>query len=69
MQPDEVLRLGPDQQVCFVSGTNPSLNPILAGRRPYYLRPDLAGAYLPNPDRPPFDRVKVASRFGWSWTW
>jgi type IV secretion system protein VirD4 len=69
MQPDEVLRLEPDQQVCFISGKKPSLNPVLAGRRPYYLRPDLAGAYLSNPYRPPFDRVKVASRFGWSWTW
>ena len=69
MLPDEVLRLGPGQQVCFISGKNPSLNPLLACRRPYYARPDLAGAYLPNPDRPPFDRVKVASRFGWSWTW
>jgi type IV secretion system protein VirD4 len=69
MHPDEVLRLGPDQQVCFVSGKTPSLKPVLAGRRPYYTRPDFAGAYLPNPNHPPFDRVKVASRFGWSWTW
>lgn len=69
MHPDEVLRLGPNQQVCFVSGKTPSLNPVLAGRRPYYARPEFAGAYLPNPNHPPFDRVKVASRFGWSWTW
>ena len=69
MLPDEVLRLEPGQHVCFISAKEPRLNPLLAGRRPYYARPDLAGAYLPNPDRPPFDRIKVAGRFGWSWTW
>lgn len=69
MQPDEVLRMEMDEQICFISGTKPALKPVLAKRCPYYARPDLAGAYLSNPYRPPFDRVKVASRFGWSWTW
>ncbi len=67
--PDEILRLGPNQQVCFVSGKNPPLKPILGGRWPYYLLPEFAGAYLPNPNHPPYDRVTVAPRFGKAVQW
>ena len=67
MTPDEVLRLGPEEQVCFISGKG--LNPVLGERRPYYDRPEFLGAYLPNPDRPPYDRITVKGRFGRSKTW
>lgn len=69
MLPDEILRLGLNQQICFVNGKTPALKPILGWRWPYYLRHDLAGAYLPNPDRPPYDRVEVAKRSGKSQQW
>lgn len=69
MLPDEVLRLTSRQQICFVSAKDACLHPILGWRWPYYLRPDLAGTYLPNPDRPPYDRVEVAERFGKQRQW
>lgn len=62
MSPDEVLRLGSDQHICFISSKN--LNPILGLRLPYFLRPDLAGAYLPNPDHPPYDQVPILNPKG-----
>lgn len=67
--PDEILRLGLNQQICFVGGKSPSLKPILGGRWPYYLLPEFAGAYLPNPNHPPYDRVTVAPRFGKARQW
>ena len=57
--PDEVLRLAPDRYLAFISGRVP--DPFEGVRKPYLLRPDFAGAYLPNPEHPPSDRVRVAA--------
>jgi len=60
MTPDEVLRMGPREQVCFISGKR--LNPIAGQRQPYYERQDLVGSYLPNPNHPPYDRIVLPQR-------
>lgn len=60
--PDEILNLPEDKQILFVSGK--SLPPILAERRRYFERQDLAGTYVGNPYHPPVDHVQVATRFG-----
>ena len=60
--PDEILNLPEDKQILFVSGK--SVPPILAERRRYFERQDLAGTYVGNPYHPPVDRVQVATRFG-----
>lgn len=62
MAPDEVLSLAEEQQVLFISGLG--LMPILADKYPYFTRPEMAGAYLPNPYHPPYDRVSIATRYG-----
>jgi type IV secretion system protein VirD4 len=58
MTPDEVMNMPEDKQILFVSGLN--LRPILADKYPYYTRPEMAGAYMPNPYHPPYDRVPIA---------
>lgn len=61
LTPDEILRLPEDRQVLFISGID--CPPLLARKLPYYARPKLTGAYLPNPYHPPYDRVAVAGGF------
>lgn len=61
MTPDEVLGMPEHEQVLFISGLK--LRPILAQKYPYYTRPEMAGAYLPNPYHPPHDLVAIAD--GW----
>lgn len=65
MTPDEVLALGEDEQILFISGKN--LKPILANKYPYYTRREMAGLYLPNPHHPPVDRVRIQTLFGKRW--
>jgi type IV secretion system protein VirD4 len=62
MTPDEVLAMAEDKQIMFVSGLN--LRPILAEKYPYYLRPEMAGRFLPNPYHPPCDSVVVQTEHG-----
>lgn len=65
MTPDEVLGMPEHEQVLFVSGLG--LRPILANKHPYYTRSEMAGAYLPNPYHPPYDRVPIAGHWrGWA---
>lgn len=59
---DEVLSLGLDKQVLFLSGKEPLA--VLADRKPYFECAELAGLYLPNPYHPPYDRVRIAGRWG-----
>jgi type IV secretion system protein VirD4 len=65
MTPDEVLNMPEEKQVLFVSGLG--LHPILADKYPYFTRPEMAGAYLPNPFHPPTDRVRIATRSRLRW--
>lgn len=65
MNPDEILNMGEQYQLIFVSGRG--VMPILAHRYPYYTRREMAGAYMPNPYHPPGDRVSIATRFGQKW--
>lgn len=58
MTPDEVLNMPEHEQVLFVSGLG--VAPIRAEKHPYYTRPEMAGAYLPNPYHGPRDRVRIA---------
>jgi type IV secretion system protein VirD4 len=58
MAPDELMNMPEHQQLLFISGVN--LRPILADKYPYYTRPEMAGAYLPNPYHPPYDHVPIA---------
>lgn len=62
LTPDEVLALREDQQILFISGLN--LRPILAQKLPFYVRPELAGRYLPNPYHPPTDSVSIMTARG-----
>lgn len=59
---DEVLSLGADKQILFLSGKEPLA--VLAERRPYFECAELAGQYLPNPYHPPYDHVRIATRWG-----
>ena len=59
---DEVLSLGADKQVLFLSSREPLA--VLADRRPYFECPELAGLYLPNPYHPPMTHVRIATRWG-----
>lgn len=63
MTPDEILNMPEDRQILFVSGLG--LQPIYASKFPYFTRPEMAGAYLPNPYHGPSDRVRVARRWRW----
>ncbi|MDH4980956.1 type IV secretory system conjugative DNA transfer family protein [Hyphomicrobium sp. D-2] len=65
MTEDEVLGLGGDQHILFISGREPLA--MRADRYPYFTRREFAGLYLPNPFHPPYDRVQVAGRFGSKW--
>jgi len=65
MTPDEVLRMGEDEQILFISGLG--LNPIRANKYPYYDRRENAGRYLPNPYHPPVDKVRIKTRLGRKW--
>ncbi len=58
VMPEEVLQIPEDRQVLFVSGRN--IKPIYARKLPYFSRPEMAGAYLPNPYHGPQDRVRIA---------
>ena len=60
LTPDEVLNLPEHQQILFVSGLD--LAPVLAHKRPYFTRPEMAGGYLPNPYHPPAHCVPVAGQ-------
>ena len=60
MTPDELMTMPENQQVLFISGLG--LKPILANKYPYYTRPEMAGAYLPNPYHGPQDRVPIAGQ-------
>jgi type IV secretion system protein VirD4 len=65
MTPDEVLNMPENEQVLFISGLG--VPPIRAQKFPYYSRPEMAGAYLPNPYHPPYDRVPIAGHWrGWA---
>ncbi len=65
MTPDEVLRMGEDEQILFISGLG--LNPIRANKYPYFDRRENAGRYLPNPYHPPVDKVRIKTRLGHKW--
>lgn len=60
MTEDEVLGLGGDKHILFISGKEPLA--IRADRHAYFSRRELAGLYLPNPYHPPHDSVLVAGR-------
>lgn len=60
MTEDEVMGLGGDKHVLFISGKEPLA--IRADRYPYFARREFAGHYLPNPYHPPHDSVQVAGR-------
>lgn len=62
LTPDEVLAMPEDRQILFVSGKN--LKPITAERHPYFMRPEMAGRFLPNPYHPPLDSVTIPSKRG-----
>lgn len=62
---DEVIGLGGDKHVLFISGQEPLA--VLGDRQPYYQCREFTGAYLSNPYHPPYDRVQVAGRFGRKW--
>ena len=64
-EPDEVMALPDDEALHFISGIN--LRPMKVKRYPYYTRPEYAGLYMPNPEHPPFDRVKVSGRVFKGW--
>ena len=57
----EVLQMEETDQIAFVGGVG--CPPILAKKRPYFSRTDLAGRFLPNPHHSPTDKVKVATRW------
>jgi type IV secretion system protein VirD4 len=61
MLPDEVLTMREHEQLLFVSGLG--VHPIRAEKYPYFTRPEMAGAYLPNPFHPPYDRVPIAGHW------
>jgi type IV secretion system protein VirD4 len=63
MTPDELMTMPEHRQVLFISGLG--LHPIQASKYPYFLRPEMAGAYLPNPFHGRQDRVSIAGRW-WS---
>jgi type IV secretion system protein VirD4 len=65
MTPDEILNMPEDRQLLFVSGLG--LHPVYAEKYPYFSRPEMAGAYLPNPYHPPGDAVQIATRRGQRW--
>ncbi|WP_219892928.1 type IV secretory system conjugative DNA transfer family protein [Aquisediminimonas profunda] len=62
LTPDEVLVMAEQKQIIFISGLN--LRPIFAEKYPYYLRPEMAGKFLPNPYHPPCDSVVVQTDQG-----
>ncbi len=61
MTPDELMTMPENQQVLFISGLG--LKPIRANKYPYYSRPEMAGAYLPNPYHGRQDCVPIAGRW------
>ena len=63
LTPDEILNLPPDRQIIKVEG----MPPILAYKKPYYERRDMAGKYMPNPYHPPEHKVRVRKRFWSGW--
>lgn len=60
MTEDEVLGLGGDKHILFISGREPLA--VRADRYPYFTRREFAGLYLPNPFHPPYESVQVAGR-------
>jgi type IV secretion system protein VirD4 len=62
MAPEEIMSMPGDRQILFISGKN--LPPILAHKYPYFMRPEMAGHYLPNPFHPPVDNVKIMTARG-----
>ena len=62
MTPSEVMSIGDDRQLLFISGVN--TRPLYAHKHPYWTQRDMAGAFLPNPYHPPVDRVTIATRLG-----
>lgn len=65
LTPDEVLNLPENEQILFMSGLG--LAAIRANKHPYFKRPEMAGAYLPNPFHPPIDRVSIMGRWRRKW--
>lgn len=65
LTPDEVMHLPEDRQILFISGLG--LKPVMGHRHPYFRQRDMAGWFLPNPQHPPLDRVKVRTFWGERW--
>lgn len=65
MTPDEILNMPEDRELLFISGFG--LRPIYAQKYPYFSRPEMAGAYMPNPYHPPANKVLLKTRRGEKW--
>ncbi|WP_299961520.1 type IV secretory system conjugative DNA transfer family protein [uncultured Roseobacter sp.] len=62
--PDEV-RYGPDDALyLFADGLSGG---VIGSRGPYWEDPMMAGRFLPSPYHPPYDKVRVTTRWGKSW--
>jgi len=61
---DEILGMPDDRMVLFADGLS---NPLWAERRAYYLQPQMAGRYHPNPYFRPDTHVQVMTRRGPVW--
>lgn len=59
---DEVMRMPPEMGLLITRGLN--LKPYRYYKYPYYQNPAVAHRYLPNPYRPPYDRIYIPSYFG-----
>jgi len=66
MTPEENLQMPQDRQLLFMSGAE-TLYPIYAHKHPYYTRPLMNGAALPNPFHPPKDKVRLAGKWLRKW--
>lgn len=60
LTPSEVYNLSPDRMIVFV--TSRDIPPILGHKHPYYLNPQVAGYYMPNPHHPPLDSLMIGNR-------
>lgn len=61
---DEILGMPEDKMALFADGLP---NALWADRKPYYLQPQMAGRYHPNPYFPPDTHVQVMTRRGPQW--
>lgn len=62
IEPDEVMNMPSDKQICFVSDLE--LDTLYVDRWQYWTRRETAGRYYPNPYQPNPDRVMIKTRFG-----